>query len=184
MDAVAEFIRIVLYSSMPRRCGAEIVSKSRVYFGGGHIMRMAYVLSFLLAALSVPAAAADLKQEVEKIGSAYAESFNKQDAAAIAALYATGGVLVNQAGPHPDIAEFYQGLFKTGFNHNEITVDQAWPLGTDTALALGEYRISGKNQNGEPIEAAGRWTSVDVREGGNLKIRMLTAFPKPPQPPK
>ncbi len=120
----------------------------------------------------MPAAAADLKQEVEKIGSAYAESFNKQDATGIAALYATGGVHVNPAGPRTDIAELYQGVFKAGFNHEDITVDQAWPFGTDTALVLGEYRITGKNQSGEPIEVAGRWTAVDIREGGNWKIRM------------
>ena len=69
-------------------------------------MRISYILCFLcflLTAFSIPAAAADadqnLKQEVEKIGSAYAESFNKQDGAGIAALYATGGVHVNPAGP-------------------------------------------------------------------------------------
>jgi hypothetical protein len=96
-------------------------------------MRMSYVLCFLMAAFSVPAAAADadqnLKQEVEKIGSAYAESFNKQDGAGIAALFVNGGMHVNPAGPRTDIAEFYQGSFKAGFNHEEITVDQAWPLG-------------------------------------------------------
>ncbi|WP_157450328.1 hypothetical protein [Bradyrhizobium sp. ARR65] len=56
-------------------------------------MRMSYVLCFLLAAFSAPAAATDLKQEVEKIGSAVAENFNKQDGAGIAALYAAGGAL-------------------------------------------------------------------------------------------
>jgi ketosteroid isomerase-like protein len=149
---------------------------------------MSYVLCFLMAAFSVPAAAADadqnLKQEVEKIGSAYAESFNKQDGAGIAALFVNGGMHVNPAGPRTDIAELYQGSFKAGFNHEEITVDQAWPLGTDAALAMGEYRITGKNQNAAPIEIGGIWTATYVREGGKLKIRMLSAIPKPPQPPK
>lgn len=151
-------------------------------------MRMSYVLLFLLTAFSVPAAAADadenLKKEVEKIGSAYAESFNRQDGAGIAALYASGGMHVNAAGPRTDIAQFYEGAFKAGFNHEDITVNQVWPLGTDTVLAMGEYRITGKNQSGAPIEIVGLWTSVDVREGGKLKIRMLSAIPKPPQPPK
>ena len=98
-------------------------------------MRISYVLLFLLAAFSVPAAAADadenLKKEVEKIGSAYAESFNRQDGAGIAALYASGGMHVNAAGPRTDIAEFYEGAFKAGFNHEDITVNQVWPLGTE-----------------------------------------------------
>ncbi len=151
-------------------------------------MRWFYVLCFFVAAFSVPASAADadqnLKQEVEKIGVAYADSFNRQDGDGIGALFATGGMHVNPAGPRTDIAEFYKGAFNAGFNHEEITVDQVWPLGADGAIALGEFRITGKNQSGAPIETGGRWTSVDVREGGKLKIRMLSAFPKAAPPPK
>jgi len=147
-------------------------------------MRISYVLCFVMAAFSVPAAAADadLKQEVQKIGSAYADNFNKQNGAGIAALYASGGMIVNATGPHTDIAQTYEGVFKVGFNHNEITVDQVWPLGTDTLLAMGEYHITGKNQSGAPIEVRGIWTATDVRESGNWKIRMLSAFPKAPPP--
>ena len=67
-------------------------------------MRRSFVLCLLFATISVPALAADadqnLKQEVEKIGAAYAENFNKQNGAGIAALYATGGTMMNAAGPH------------------------------------------------------------------------------------
>ena len=149
-------------------------------------MRVTYALCFLLTASALPAVAAeqDLKQEVEKITSAYAESFNKQDAAGIAALYATGGVQVNQAGPTTDVAKRYEGVFKAGFNHNDLTVSQVSPLGNDAAVSMGEYHLTGKNQSGAPIEAAGIWTAVDVREGGTWKIRMLSAIPKPPQPAK
>lgn len=150
-------------------------------------MRLSYVLSFFLAVFSVPALAADtdqnLKQRVEQIASTYAAGFNKQDGAAIAALFTNGGVHVNPAGPRADIAEFYQGAFKAGFDHEEVTVDQAWPLGTDAALAIGGYRITGKNQSGAPIETGGIWTATYVTEGGQLKIRLLSAMPKPPPQP-
>jgi uncharacterized protein (TIGR02246 family) len=175
---------IVLSSSMPHQCGDRDCFKITDLFERRTRHANVFRFIFLTSRVSLPAAAADLKQEVEKIGSAYAESFNKQDAAGIAALFATGGVHVNPAGSRTDIAEFYQGAFKARFNHEDIAVDQAWPLGADTALALGEYRITGKNQSGEPIDVGGRWTSVDIREGGNWKIRMLTSFPKAPQPPK
>ena len=112
-------------------------------------MRMSYVLCFLMAVFSTSifAADADLKQEVQKVASAYADSFNRQHAAGIAARYAAGGVLVNPTGPHADIAEFYKGLFKAGFDHDEGTIDQVWPMGSDGALALGEYRLTGKDQS-------------------------------------
>jgi uncharacterized protein (TIGR02246 family) len=139
----------------------------------------------LIAALSVPAAAADtdrnLKQEIEKVHSSYATSFNKQDGAGIAALYARDGIYVSSAGPRTDVEDIYQGVWKTGFDHLQITINQVWPLGTDTALVLGEYHTTGKNQDGAPIELVGRWTAVDVRDGGNWKIRMLSVM-RQPQP--
>ena len=149
------------------------------------MMRRFYVLCFFMAACALPVAAADadLKQQAEKIGAAYAENFNKQNSAGIAALYATGGMIVNATGAHTDIAQYYEGAFKAGFNHNEITVNQVWPLGADTFLAMGEYHITGKNPSGAPVEGGGIWTSTDVSEGGVWKIKMLSAFPKatPPQ---
>ena len=137
---------------------------------------------FFTAALSVSAVAAegDPKQKIESVASEYAASFNKQDGAGIAALFAAGGIHVNPAGPRSDIAEFYQGAFKAGFDHEEITIDQAWPLGSDMALAIGNYRLTGKNQSGAPIETGGIWTATYVTEGGRLKIRLLSAMPKPP----
>ncbi|MCK1489164.1 nuclear transport factor 2 family protein [Bradyrhizobium sp. 180] len=133
----------------------------------------------MVLSLSAVAAEGDPKQKVEAVASEYAASFNRQDGAGIAALFATGGIHVNPAGPRSDIAEFYQGAFKAGFDHEEITVDQAWPLGSDMALAIGNYRLTGKNQSGAPMETAGVWTATYVTEGGKLKIRLISAMPKP-----
>jgi ketosteroid isomerase-like protein len=114
-----------------------------------------YLLCLMLGALSIPALAADadqnLKQEIEKVHSVYAASFNQRDGAGIAALYAPGGIYVTSAGPRTDIADIYRGVWKAGFDHMEATVNQVWPLGTDTALVLGEYHTTGKNQDGAPV---------------------------------
>ena len=120
----------------------------------------------------------DIRQELEKIGSAYMESFNRQDAAGIAALYANVGMHINPAGPRTDIEQLYQAIFKAGFDHQETTVHEAWPLGTDVALAIGQYRIAGKDPSGASIERGGYWTAPYVREDGKWKIRMQTALPK------
>jgi ketosteroid isomerase-like protein len=147
------------------------------------MLRTCFSCLFVTAiSISAMAADGDPKQKVEAIASEYAASFNKLDGAGIAALFATGGLHVNPAGPRSDIAEFYQGAFKAGFDHEELTVDQAWPLGSDMALAIGGYRLSGKNQSGAPIEVGGVWTATYVTEGGKLKIRLLSAIPKPPPP--
>jgi uncharacterized protein (TIGR02246 family) len=146
----------------------------------------ASILSIMIVALSAPAFAddADLKKQVEQINTAYMESFNKQDAAGIAALFATGGIFVNQFGPRTDMAQVVEGTFKAGFNHAETQVDQVWPLGSETALGMGQIRFTGKNQSGASIETAAFWTATYVREGGKWKIRMLSGIPKPPPPAK
>jgi ketosteroid isomerase-like protein len=149
-------------------------------------MRIASILSIVIVALSSPAFAedADLRKQVDQISSAFAESFDKQDAAGLAALFATDYIIVNQFGPRKDVAQLVEGTRKAGFDHEEITVDQVWPLGSDTALGTGQVRFTGKNQSGASIEAAAFWTATYVREGGKWKVRMLTASPKPPPPAK
>ncbi|WP_147157494.1 hypothetical protein [Reyranella soli] len=101
----------------------------------------ACALLFMIVAL-VPALAqdADVKNQLDQFVSAYVKSFNKQDAAGLGALYATGGILVNPTGPQPDPVKYYEGAFKAGMNRVEVSVDQAWPLGSDAALGMGKYR--------------------------------------------
>jgi ketosteroid isomerase-like protein len=94
----------------------------------------------------------DIKQELEKISSAYMECFNRQDAAGIAALYANGGMHINPAAPRTDIEQLYHAIFKAGFDHQQTNLDDAWPLGTDAALATGQYRITGRDPTGAPME--------------------------------
>ena len=147
-------------------------------------MRIPYVSCFLLAVLlSMSAAAADLKQEVDKLSATYVERFNKQDAAGIAALFAKGGLFVNPMGAHTNIAQTLEGTFKAGLTRLEVTVDQVSPIGADTGIGVGEVILSGKNQSGEPIRVAFRFTGVYVLEDGSWKIRMLTSLPKA-APPK
>ena len=145
-------------------------------------MRMSYLLCLVLAAFSVPATAADLKQEVDKIGAAYAESVSKQDGAGIAALFASGGVLVNSTGPHTNIAETEDRAFKAGIRHLVTKTDQVWQLGADVAMGVGEYHLTGKNPSGAALDFVGRWTAVYVVEDGKWKLKMLSAFPKAKPP--
>jgi hypothetical protein len=64
-------------------------------------------------------------------------------------------------------------------NHLELTVDHVSPLGTDGAISMGEYHITGQGTNG-PMKADGHWTGLDVRDGNTRKIRLATSFPNPP----
>ena len=141
------------------------------------------ILSVITVSLFTPALAddADLKKQVEQINSAYMESYRKQDAAGIVAQYATDGIMVNPAGARTDIAQYFDAAFKGGLNQLEVKTDQVWPLGSDAALGMGKFQVTGKDQSGAPIQlTGGLWTATYVREGGKLKIRMLTLVPPPP----
>ena len=53
-----------------------------------------------------------------------------------------------------------------------------------TVLAEGETNIFlGKTDTSEAKTVPIRWTSVIVKEGDQMKLKLLTAFPKP-TPPK
>lgn len=132
-------------------------------------------------AAPTPADSADLKKQlVEQNAAPYEESFNRQDVAGVVAHYANDAVVVNQAGLQTDLAKHWEGAFKAGIKRLESTVDQAWALGSDTALGTGKWRVTGKTESGAPIDLAGLWTAVYVREGGKWKIRMSSIIPQPP----
>ena len=119
------------------------------------------------------------KADVEKIAATYMEKFSAQDATGIATLFTKDGIHVNQTG-FRNVAEYYAEAFKAGFNKLEVTADQVHPLTADTGIAMGTFTITGKNPDGQPLTASGRWSDVLVNEGGVWKIRMLTGFPNAP----
>jgi uncharacterized protein (TIGR02246 family) len=138
----------------------------------------------VIARASAQDANQDMRHEAEKLMFAYADTFNKQDAAGLAAFYTKDGVIINQrgvlSGPSA-IEEYLQTLFKAGFSHEEVTVDEVSSLGADAVLVRGEYHVTGQGQNGA-LKIDGNWGGVTVRDGGALKIRLIMALPKPPPP--
>ncbi len=151
-------------------------------------MRSCWIVSAILAI--APAAASfaqqshlDTRQQIEQMVATFAERYNKQDVAAIASMFTTDAVRVSSAasavgaGPQA-IEEIFKTQFAIGFSHIHMIVDQVSPLGTDTAIAIGEYQLTGQGQSA-PLKVDGHWTEVGVREGGAWKIRLLTVVPTP-----
>ena len=52
-------------------------------------------------------------------------------------------------------------------------------MGSDGAIAVGTYHVTGKDKDSKDLDGGGTWTATYVKDGGKLKIRMLTAVPKP-----
>jgi uncharacterized protein (TIGR02246 family) len=149
-------------------------------------MRSSITVAFATLALITSASAQEIdqnhRQQIERIAAAYVENWNKHDAAGVAGLYAKDGVLVTAAGVRSgpqEIEQSYQSTMKTFPQHNGQTIEQISSLGNDADIRIGQFHLSGQGENG-PTRLDGRYTAVDVREGGTWKIRLLTAIPNPP----
>ena len=157
-------------------------------------MRSAWIISVIAAmGLAAPAFAQQFdqnsatRQQIEQISAGFEKGYEKQDAAGIAGLFAKDGVLLAAIGKHvyrgpQEIEQFYQDVFKAGFNHTEGKLDEVTPLG-DLVMGIGEYHVS-QGQNG-PLKVDGHYSAIYVREGGVWKIRLLAGVrDAPPPPPK
>jgi len=150
-------------------------------------MRSCWIISAILAIVPTASPFAqqshlDTRHQIEQMVATFSERYNKQDAAAIASMFTKDAARVSSAataistGPQ-GIEEDFKTQFELGFNHIELIVDQVSPFGTDAAITIGKYRLTGQGQRG-PLKVDGHWTEVEVREGGVWKIRLLTVSPK------
>jgi uncharacterized protein (TIGR02246 family) len=130
-----------------------------------------------------------LRQQIERLVTAYQDAENKLDAAAVSGLFTKDGQFVSPGsqplvknGPQ-EIEKIYADTFKLVKNyHIVINLDQVSPQGSDVALGVGNFQVTGEGQNG-PIKLDGLWTAVYVNNDGEWKVREVTSF-TPPPPPK
>jgi uncharacterized protein (TIGR02246 family) len=120
-------------------------------------------------------------EQLNAVGKKYDEAVNKNDAAAVAALYTEDAVFVGDSGPlygRQAIEKFYADAFKTLHPKNYISKkDQNSPrfVGTaDNVASNGEWSQTVQGETGEPIQIKGYWSALDTREGDAWKIRILT----------
>ncbi|WP_375783211.1 nuclear transport factor 2 family protein [Bradyrhizobium sp. Pha-3] len=136
--------------------------------------------SLVTLALATPTHAQDAKQDAEKLAVAYQDCVGKHDAACVASLYSKDGVQINPGGVFSDLKSTYENNFKNGTDHIVIRVNHVQALSNDLVVADGDTDIFIKNDKGETKKVTMFWSVMDVREDGQMKIRMLTAGMKPP----
>src|SRR5215475_9994467 len=150
-------------------------------------MRARWIVAVILGVVPAASASAqqshlDTRRQIEQLAATFSERYNKQDAGAVAGMFTkdavrvTSGVSAPSVGPQA-IEKTFKTQFESGFRHIDLVVDQVSPFGTDAAITVGTYQITGRGQGG-PLKVDGRWTEVEVREGGVWKIRHSTVVPK------
>jgi ketosteroid isomerase-like protein len=129
-----------------------------------------------------PAADPQTTQKIRAISQAYNEAVNRNDAAAVAALFTQDAVLVSdRAVVHgrQAIEKWYADLFEALQPKELIGKPEGEAphlIGTagDAAYETGEWSETGQGPNGEPTQLNGYFSAVDVREGEDWKILVLT----------
>lgn len=124
-----------------------------------------------------------VRQEINRVISAYLADFSKHDAAAIATLYTKDTVRVTPLGVSTgrhEVQERYQQLFKLGFNHDSVSLDKLLPVRRDAVIVIGEYHTTGKGKNGV-LRANGHYAAVFVRRGRAWKVLPESVVPNAPK---
>jgi uncharacterized protein (TIGR02246 family) len=124
-----------------------------------------------------------LRQRYIALVKKYDDALNKNDAAAVAALFTEDGVYMTDRGPvigRPAIEKYHADLFKQFHLSNSlITVDEDSPHMIGTASnelwATGVWSATIQGQNFGPIQIKTYWSVI--REGDDWNIRMLSPVP-------
>ena len=152
--------------------------------------RLLLVLAGLAIGFALPALAQQtntpdpqLRQEFVAFLKKLDETYNHNDADAVAANFTQDAVLVTPFGlifGRPHIKQWYTGLFKTVHLSNLLsTADEDSPhlIGTkrNALWATGTWGTTGQGQTGASAEAKGYWSAIGTREGQDWKLRMLSS---------
>jgi|SRR5215469_9223579 len=125
--------------------------------------------------------------QLDANGMKYAEAYNNNDAAALAALYAEGAVFITNRGPvygRDAIEKWYADNFKAvhpkNYSWKEAPNSPRIILTADNILYFlptlirseGEWSVTVQGKNGEAVPAKGYSSVILVREGDDWKIQV------------
>jgi uncharacterized protein (TIGR02246 family) len=138
-------------------------------------------ISFALPTFAQQTSTPDLqlRQRLVALIKKHTDALDKNDAAAVAAVFTEDAVTVEQDGPtfgREAIEKLWADRFqKVHFTNNVVTVDEDSPhiIGTDgkEMWATGAWSATIKGEKFGPTQIKGYWSVI--REGDDWKIRML-----------
>ena len=141
-------------------------------------------ISFALPAFAQQTTTPDpqITQKIRAISKAYDEAVSNNDAAAVAALFTEDAIFVSDRGlihGRQAIEKWYTDVFQVWHPKNHIgRPDGNAPhiIGTTDSEAweTGEWSETGRGKASRPVPIKGYWSTLDIHEGDDWKIQMLT----------
>ena len=147
-------------------------------------IRLVVALAGLAMSFALPAFAQQkntvdpkIEQQIRILAAKYDEAINKQDAAAVAALYTQDGVWVTHDGSfhgRQAIEKTYANYFQHWRSINNVsTVDRLNAVGNEVR-AFGTWSSAFQDTNGAPRKDRGHYRWLLVRKGDIWKIHTNT----------
>ncbi|HJS85390.1 MAG TPA: SgcJ/EcaC family oxidoreductase [Acetobacteraceae bacterium] len=119
----------------------------------------------------------DACQAIAELGNKYVSAENNNDAASIAALYTSDGVIVPE-GPiisgRDAIEKFYSNIFKAVKVSNMAASAEQLHINGNLGWAVGSFVLTQTGSNDAKRTEHGNYGAVYTGEGGTWKVRMLT----------
>lgn len=140
-----------------------------------NILRASIASTVLAVTLAMPALAQDAFADAERFYAAFADALNGDDVAAIQALYAEGVVFVPSPGVALTKAEDIVGAlgqFAAMADQFDVTVRSVYENG-DTLLAVADWTLVGKSQDGAPITLSGSTADVLRRSSDGTLLAVI-----------
>jgi uncharacterized protein (TIGR02246 family) len=120
----------------------------------------------------------------KQLGDAWIAAYNKGDAKALAALYASDAWVIPPGADKPivgqqDIEKFYEGMLKNKLTNVDIPTTDTKVIDPKTFYIAGTFAGDAGKQH-----ISGLWFNVVAQEGSDWKIRVDIWNMPPPAPPK
>lgn len=129
----------------------------------------------------------ELMQAADMLGKGYDDNYNAKNAAGMAALYASDGVLVS---PGPvihgadNLKSYYQSRFDAGAGGHVTKIAEVHVQG-DGGFGIGQFSAMVPTPDGGRREIKGNLATVYQRGTDGWHLRLVAAsVPPPPAPPK
>lgn len=142
-----------------------------------------FLLALLVGAAAAPALAADvteseLMQAASELGRQYDADYNGKDPAALAALYASDGMLVSPSGPivrgREALKNYYSSRFASGARGHASKVVEVHVQGNG-GYGLAQFSVTVPGAKGEFREVDGRIVAVYQRDPDGWRMRLVDA---------
>jgi ketosteroid isomerase-like protein len=140
-----------------------------------NILRASIASTILAATLAVPALAQDAFADAEQFYAAFATALNGDDVAAIQALYAEGVVFVPSPGVALTKVEDITGAlgqFAAMSDQFDVKLRSVYENG-ETLLAIADWTLVGKAQDGAPITLSGSTADVLRRSADGTLLAVI-----------